>query len=163
MTTLTATTACPAKPKKSRKGEHKRRYTQKLRARSLRKKGMETRKIASELGITTKELRELEDRVIKPRPDQFDGPAWNDFLASITKVHEEDPREVAGHVLDDTYSRAYYRWTQEEVRPSFFSADRFLTSVGLHVEHFFEWCEREGREPWACGEPPEWMREAAAA
>lgn len=162
MTTSTTVTACPDKP---RKPKSKQRYSLKLRARSLRKKGVGTRAIAKGLGISTKELRELEAREIKPKPDQFDGPAWRAFLESLTRVHAEDPREVHGYVLDDTCARAYYRWTVEEVRPSIFSADRFLTTVGLHVEHFFEWCERADppREPWACGEPPEWMREPAAS
>lgn len=155
------TTACPAKPKK--KSTSKRRYTLRLRARKLRREGVGTRTIAKTLGITRKELRDLEAKVIRPKPDQLAGVSWIAFLESITELREEDPRLVAGEQLDDTRSRAYYRWTQEGVQPSLFSADSFLTAIGLHIDNFFEWCEANGFEPWACGRPPEWMRDPVAA
>jgi hypothetical protein len=159
--TTSSTISCPAKAK-PKVGE-KKRYAMRRRANSLRRKGMNTREVAGELGVDVTELRELEARRSKPKPDQFSGKAWNGFLESITEWREEDPRLVGGEVLAESASRAYYRWTEEGVQPSFFSADRFLTQIGMHVEHFFEYCEDHETEAWACGEPPEWMRKPAMA
>lgn len=136
----------------------KTRYQRRLQVRALRKRGAKPKEICERLGITLKELRKLEGHKPKPRADQLNGSAWQEFLERLTVEREGEPREVAGVVLEDTQARAYFRWMTEGVVPTIFSADRFLVAIDMHIDDYFDYCEGRGVSPWAAGAEPDWHR-----
>jgi hypothetical protein len=89
----------------------------------------------------------------------LDGPAWRSFLDSIVIDDQLQGSSIAGQRLSDPERRQFHRWRREQALPSIWSADRFLTAHGIHLEVFFTYAEVIGRSPWALGWVPAWHEE----
>jgi hypothetical protein len=95
------------------------------------------------------------------RLNDLDGESWRTFLSTFLVEYESNlPRRFNGRpIVDEADSRALYRWFKEGASPTLWRADRFLTAFGLHLDFFFIWCAREGRNAWWLGHPPAWHEE----
>jgi hypothetical protein len=99
------------------------------------------------------------------RADDLDVEAWSRFLLDrvLSKPDRGHRARLAnGRPIEGSDQRALYRWLTERNRPSIWSADRFLTRYGGHLDDFFRFCEEEGLEPWASGQAPAWYETRAA-
>lgn len=84
--------------------------------------------------------------------------AFLDFIAMFESQEGDGVRLFNGRQLSETRSRALHRWRVEGASPDIWSADTFLVHIGIHLNEFFDWCERAGIDPWLCGEPA-WHKE----
>jgi hypothetical protein len=75
------------------------------------------------------------------------------YLATIIKMDETGQRLVNGMPMDQTRTRAYFRWSIEGSTPDFFSLDRWLTFFDVHIEDYLNFCRAEGFNAWALSEP----------
>lgn len=83
------------------------------------------------------------------------------FLAFVSEKETTDGDGVRlfnGHTISETRSRALHRWRVEGASPDLWSVDVFLVHIGIHLNEFFDWCERLGIDPWTRGEP-QWHKE----
>ena len=118
--------------------------------------GRSDRQIAKQLGLSVVEVAEVRGRPL--RANALDGSLASAFLAAHTRASRQDRTQlINGQQLTASETRAIHRWSAEAASPSFWALDRILTSVGLHLDAFFDYCERQGRSPWARGRPPKWL------
>jgi hypothetical protein len=89
----------------------------------------------------------------------LDGPAWRSFLDGIVTNDSLKGSSIAGQPLSEPERRQLHRWRREQALPSIWSADRFLTAHGIHLDAFFAYAEAIGRSPWALGWVPAWHEE----
>lgn len=91
---------------------------------------------------------------IRVSQNSLNNTAWLAFLAEGLH-YLDDQHFYVDHPLDGTQTRALYRWRHES-GATFFSADRWITKTGRHINEFFTYCDRIGVSPWASGSPPDW-------
>ncbi len=96
----------------------------------------------------------------KPRQDDLDVTSWLAFLETLIDrpEFEGEATLIAGAPLTKTQAAALRRWSSG-MRPSLWSADRFLTKLRepCHIDRYFDFCERRELQAWARGFPPPWM------
>jgi hypothetical protein len=127
-------------------------------ARRLRLDGHSQKEIADYLGLAPAELRELTVRGRRFGEDDLHPDSWRAFILTLLEVDETERYTIAGRpVSDDASARALFRFAREASAPTIWSADRFLCRFDIHIDSYFRWCEEQGREAWAVGEPA-WHR-----
>jgi hypothetical protein len=98
----------------------------------------------------------------KPRQDDLDVTSWLAFAETLIDRpdFEGEATLIAGTPLTKSQAAALRRWTRG-MRPSLWSADRFLTKLREphHIDEYFDFCERRSMPAWARGFPPRWMTE----
>lgn len=136
-------------------------FTTRPKVRKLRERGYSDSQIADILGIKTNTVYNHITKLKTGRPDyHLNREAWIAFVETLT-TRETNARGgtealyINGERLNDNLTRTYHAWRTENRGVSIFRADLFLTRVSVPLQHFFDWCEHEGLDPWA-DEPPEW-------
>lgn len=84
--------------------------------------------------------------------------AWLAFLAEKESHEGDGVRSFNGRYLSETDNRALHRWRVEGANPDIWRVDKFLVAIGIHLDEFFDWCDKLEVSPWQFGEP-QWHTE----
>jgi hypothetical protein len=146
-------------------GERQRQKSKRSRARMaveakrLKAEGLTNLDIAARLGCNKNLVQALVGKT-RHRANDFAAEPWAEFIASLVTPDEDELFRVNGRRLNDRFERQFRRWSDSDTgtAPNLFSADDFLTFVGIHLDTWFHWCDERGYNPWATGIEPEWHR-----
>lgn len=116
-------------------------------------------KIAETVGVPRSQVSKClkEAKLTKPmvsRAERLNREAVLAFLDSKTHreiiygSYQNERIFIGGVIPPESFLRTIIRWRTQEEQPSLSGLDRWLTALEIPLSLYFDWCEREGRNPW---------------